>query len=298
MPSSFAAAVRLLRASSSLRRRARVGRVPDRGHAHRARGRRARAGRASPCASTSVPAFTSSSAAPTMSDGPPAARAAGAITNTTAAATAARGNLMRPDDSLSVGGRAALEEQLKRLPAKPGVYLFRDDGGRVLYIGKAKSLRPRVRSYFQRGGDSRAADRAAAGPRRGHRGDRHRHRGRGAPRRAEPGQAPPAAVQHPAARRQVVPVHRGHGRGRVPARDVHARAAPARRRLLRAVREREEGARDARRPQPRLPVPAVRGAEAGPPLGHPVPRLPHRALQGAVRRLRLARRTTARSSTA
>jgi excinuclease ABC subunit C len=50
----------------------------------------------------------------------------------------------------------SIEEQLKRLPAKPGVYLFRDAGGRVLYIGKAKSLRPRVRSYFQRGGDTRA----------------------------------------------------------------------------------------------------------------------------------------------
>ena len=101
---------------------------------------------------------------------------------------------------------------------------------------------------------------------RRHRGDRHRHRGRGAAPRAEPGQAPPAAVQRPPARRQVVPVHRGHGRGRLPARHVHARAAPARRRLLRPVREREEGARDARRAQPRLPVPALRGPEARPPL--------------------------------
>jgi excinuclease ABC subunit C len=42
-----------------------------------------------------------------------------------------------------------LEEQLKGLPAKPGVYLFRDERGQTLYIGKAKSLRPRVRSYFQ-----------------------------------------------------------------------------------------------------------------------------------------------------
>ena len=40
-----------------------------------------------------------------------------------------------------------LEDKLKALPAKPGVYLFRDAGGDVLYIGKAKSLRPRVRSY-------------------------------------------------------------------------------------------------------------------------------------------------------
>jgi len=50
-----------------------------------------------------------------------------------------------------------LESKLKALPAKPGVYLFRDDRGEVLYVGKAKSLRPRVRSYFQQSLDSRAA---------------------------------------------------------------------------------------------------------------------------------------------
>ena len=50
-----------------------------------------------------------------------------------------------------------LENQLKALPARPGVYLFRDAKGDVLYVGKAKSLRPRVRSYFQQGADTRAA---------------------------------------------------------------------------------------------------------------------------------------------
>jgi excinuclease ABC subunit C len=49
-----------------------------------------------------------------------------------------------------------LEAQLKSLPAKPGVYVLRDETGRVLYIGKAKSLRPRVRSYFQATPDTRA----------------------------------------------------------------------------------------------------------------------------------------------
>ena len=49
-----------------------------------------------------------------------------------------------------------VEQQLKTLPAKPGVYLFRDDAGTVLYVGKAKTLRPRVRSYFQASPDSRA----------------------------------------------------------------------------------------------------------------------------------------------
>ncbi len=41
-----------------------------------------------------------------------------------------------------------LKEQLKTLPAKPGIYLFKDRAGKVLYVGKAASLRNRVRSYF------------------------------------------------------------------------------------------------------------------------------------------------------
>ncbi|HKB95096.1 MAG TPA: excinuclease ABC subunit UvrC [Gaiellaceae bacterium] len=49
-----------------------------------------------------------------------------------------------------------VHEQLTALPTKPGVYLFRGAGGDVLYIGKAKSLRPRVRSYFQNTHDGRA----------------------------------------------------------------------------------------------------------------------------------------------
>lgn len=44
-------------------------------------------------------------------------------------------------------------ELVSNLTTKPGVYIFRDAGGRVLYVGKAKSLRSRVRTYFQREGD-------------------------------------------------------------------------------------------------------------------------------------------------
>ena len=49
-----------------------------------------------------------------------------------------------------------VEEQLKGLPTKSGVYLFRGSRGEVLYVGKAKSLRPRVRSYFQAGTGGRS----------------------------------------------------------------------------------------------------------------------------------------------
>jgi excinuclease ABC subunit C len=41
-----------------------------------------------------------------------------------------------------------LEEKIGGLPAQPGVYLFRDAGGQILYVGKAQSLRQRVKSYF------------------------------------------------------------------------------------------------------------------------------------------------------
>jgi excinuclease ABC subunit C len=41
-----------------------------------------------------------------------------------------------------------LRDKVGQLPFSPGVYLYKDGGGRVIYVGKAKSLRNRVRSYF------------------------------------------------------------------------------------------------------------------------------------------------------
>ena len=45
----------------------------------------------------------------------------------------------------------AAQRKLDKLPASPGVYVFRGADGKVLYVGKARSLRNRVRSYFQAG---------------------------------------------------------------------------------------------------------------------------------------------------
>ena len=41
------------------------------------------------------------------------------------------------------------EEELKKLPAKPGVYIMHDKEDAIIYVGKAISLRNRVRSYFR-----------------------------------------------------------------------------------------------------------------------------------------------------
>jgi excinuclease ABC subunit C len=45
---------------------------------------------------------------------------------------------------------AHIEEKLSNLPRKPGIYIFRNTEKKVLYVGKAKILRNRVRSYFQK----------------------------------------------------------------------------------------------------------------------------------------------------
>jgi excinuclease ABC subunit C len=51
------------------------------------------------------------------------------------------------------GSREALLARIRQLPKSPGVYLFKDHRGTVLYVGKAKDLRSRVGSYFQNSTD-------------------------------------------------------------------------------------------------------------------------------------------------
>jgi excinuclease ABC subunit C len=51
-------------------------------------------------------------------------------------------------DYTSVADRALFEERLKNVPLQPGVYIWKDTSGRILYVGKSKVLRDRMRSYF------------------------------------------------------------------------------------------------------------------------------------------------------
>src|SRR5881397_3746866 len=46
-----------------------------------------------------------------------------------------------------------LQQKIRSIPASPGVYLYKNAEGEVIYVGKAKSLRHRVSSYFHEGRD-------------------------------------------------------------------------------------------------------------------------------------------------
>jgi excinuclease ABC subunit C len=58
-------------------------------------------------------------------------------------------------DSAPTTAPKGLDDKLDTLPGRPGVYLLKDKHAKVIYVGKARSLRARVRTYF-RGGDERS----------------------------------------------------------------------------------------------------------------------------------------------
>jgi excinuclease ABC subunit C len=64
-----------------------------------------------------------------------------------------RDALRMPEDdwtaaAIARGMPAGVAQKLPHLPESPGVYLWKDDVGKVLYVGKAKRLRSRVKSYW------------------------------------------------------------------------------------------------------------------------------------------------------
>ena len=176
-----------------------------------------------------------------------------------------------------------LDAQLKALPDRPGVYLFHDRDGEVLYVGKAKSLRKRVQSYFRREAyatvkTAELVDRIEEIEFFGA-GNEHeallleqnlikRHRPpfniRLRDDKSYPYIAVTAADEYPRV---------------MFTRERHRKRRP----LLRALLQRQEGARDAGRAEPRVPLPALRGPAAGPPLRRALPRPPHRPLRGSLR---------------
>ena len=100
------------------------------------------------------------------------------------------------------------------IPTQPGVYRFRDEHGRVIYVGKAKNLRPRLSSYFQDIGEPAPAHRDDGHHRGQRRVDGGQHRGRGAPAGVLLDQGVRPALQRQVPRRQVLPLARGHDRTR------------------------------------------------------------------------------------
>ena len=119
-----------------------------------------------------------------------------------------------------------LKSQIARLPEQPGVYLYFNEAGETLYVGKARVLRDRVRSYLGRAGHQPAHRRPARRSRES-RVHRHRFGRRGARAREPPDQAARPEIQHPAAGRQELPLPAADHRRGLPA-GAHRPAASSR----------------------------------------------------------------------
>ena len=132
-------------------------------------------------------------------------------------------------------GQAALAQFAKLAPSAPGVYRMTDASGDVLYVGKAKNIRKRVIAYTRPTGHDTRIERMIAAT-AALEFVSTRDRDRGAAARGQSDQAAAAALQRPAARRQVVPLHPDHGRSLGAADPQASRRAHAAGQLLWAVR--------------------------------------------------------------
>lgn len=54
------------------------------------------------------------------------------------------------NDEIAQNAPEPIQQRLSRLPTRPGVYIFKNKNGTIIYVGKAKQLKNRVRSYFQK----------------------------------------------------------------------------------------------------------------------------------------------------
>ena len=115
-----------------------------------------------------------------------------------------------------------------RSPTRPAPTSSRTPRAGSSTSARPSRLRQRLSNYFQNPGYAAPAHRADGGDGRDGRVDPGPQRGRGAHARVQPHQAAPAAVQHPAARRQELPVPRRHPRRRVAPGDGDAGRASAR----------------------------------------------------------------------
>ena len=185
-----------------------------------------------------------------------------------------------------------LAEQRAGLPDQPGVYLFHDARGRVIYVGKAKSIRKRVASHFSARGDADRVHRPASST-------------LVVETEAEALLAEQNFIRQYKPRFNIrlrddksypyIAISLDEDYPRVYfTRERHRKRA----RLLRPLLVRQARARHARPARQDLPVPLLRGAGAGAALGLAVPRLLHQALRGALRRLRLQGGVPRRASTA
>ena len=141
------------------------------------------------------------------------------------------------------------------LPHSPGVYLFRDDRARVLYVGTSKDLRTRVRTYFT-ASETRTRMGEMVGLAESVTGHRVRDAARGRGPRAAADRRAQAEVQPPLPLPREGALPQAHPRG-LAAALPRAQGARRRRRLPRSVLLEEDGREVPGRPARDLPRPAV-----------------------------------------
>ena len=138
----------------------------------------------------------------------------------------------------------SLNSVLAGLPAQPGVYLLKGERGQVLYVGKAKSLRSRVRSYFQAGADLADRTRTLVSQIRDLEFIVAPSEVDALILEGKPHQEAPAALQRSSPRRQDLPVPAPLRPGAVPASNRRAPRDAGRVRVLRSVHGGRGDARD------------------------------------------------------